>query len=534
MSSEDDAHLLGEHQAAKHDSVYDVLIIGAGISGVNAAYRIQSELPDASYAVLEARGGMGGTWDFFRYPGIRSDSDLSTFGYPWRPWDSTRMIADGESIRKYVGESAAEYGIDKNIKYHHKVVAADWSSDEQAWSLTVEVGNQSEKPSRKYLRACFLILSTGYYDYDRPLQTDIPGLSNFAGKIVHPQFWPEGLDYQNKRIVIVGSGATAITLLPVLAEKASHVTMLQRSPGYIISRPACDATADWGLKWLPRWFVHQVMRFKYLTLPFLFYKFCTAYPKLARRGLKRRTMRELPEGLAHDPNFEPKYNPWEQRLCICPDGDFWKTLRAGDATVATGTINTVTADSIVYTPAPPNFPRSKEEKGGKMNGYANGHASENTRSIPADIIVTATGLRFLVAGGIHLTVNSSPVSIPNSYLWKGQMLSSVPNAVTVLGYTNASWTLGADATARHVVRLLKFMRKKGIGAVIPRISEEEKRSMAVKEVVNLNSTYVERARGDMPRGGDKGVWRPRRNYWADLWEEWFGNVVEGLELVPKK
>ena len=530
MSVEEAAHLLGEQASTEHDSIYDVLIIGAGISGVNAAYRIQSELPDASYAVLEARGGMGGTWDFFRYPGIRSDSDLSTFGFPWRPWDSTKMIADGESIRTYVRESAAEYGIDKNIRYHHKVIAADWSSDEQAWFLTVEVGNQGEKRIRKHFRTNFVILSTGYYDYDRPLQTDIPGLSNFNGKIVHPQFWPEDLDYQNKRIVIVGSGATAVTLLPVLAEKAEHVTMLQRSPGYILSRPARDSTAAWALKWLPRWFAYQLIRFKFLTLPFLFYQFCTAYPKLARRGLKRRTMRELPEGLAHDPNFEPKYNPWEQRLCICPDGDFWKTLRAGDASVATGTINTVTADSIVYTPALPNFPKPS----GKANGHANGHASEPTRSVSADIIVTATGLRFVMAGGIHMTVNSAPVSIPTSYLWKGQMLSSVPNAVAVLGYTNASWTLGADSTARQVVKLLKLMQKKGIGAVVPSISEEEKRSMELKTVFNLNSTYVERARGDMPRGGDRGPWRPRKHYWADLWEEWFGNVVEGLELIPKK
>ena len=530
MSIEESNPLLGEDHIGNHGPVFDVVVIGAGISGINAAYRVQSELPDASYTVIEARGDLGGTWDFFRYPGLRSDSDLTTFGFPWRPWSDEKVIAEADAIRKYLHESAAEFGIDKKIQYHHKLVGGDWSSDDQTWTLIVEVGDPSEgeTPVRKFLSARFIILSTGYYDYERALSTDIPNISNFEGQIIHPQFWPEDLDYTNKRVVVVGSGATAVTLVPVLAEKASHVAMLQRSPGFILNRPSKDWMAKYAFKYLPYWVAHNLIRIKYLTIPFLFFKFCQAYPRIARRAIKRRTLRELPPNLAHDPNFEPKYNPWEQRLCICPDGDFWLSLRSGKASVATGTIQTVTKDSIVYTPTSPKLTKDAEKK------EANGHAMEAARSLPADIIVTATGLRFLIAGGASFTVNSTPIEIPSCYLWKGLMLSGVPNAATVIGYTNASWTLGADATARHACRLIKHMRKKGLGAIVPRISEEEKQTMKPMNVVNLNSTYVERARGDMPRAGDKGPWRPRKNYFADLWEARFGRLMKGLEAVPKK
>ena len=475
---------------------FDVVIVGAGISGVNAAYRIQTELPDASYIILEARGGMGGTWDLFKYPGIRSDSDLHTFGFPWRPWTGKNAIVDGISIRDYIRESAAVNGIDRKVLYHHKAISGNWSTDQQAWSLLVDADRE-----KRYFHGRFVIFSTGYYDYEEALPSLVPGIDNFKGTAIHPQFWPEDLDYKDKKIAVIGSGATAVTLVPVLAEEASQVTMVQRSPTYILSRPRSDPMGEWMKKFLPSWIAYRLIRLKFLVLPFLFFKFCRQYPTAARRIIKNATVKQLPSDIPHDPNFEPKYNPWEQRLCMCPDGDFYKSLNAGNVNIVTGTIETVTEHGI-------------QMQSGEI--------------LDPDIIITATGLKILIAGGIKFSIDNEHIDITKKFLWKGIMLQDLPNAATVIGYTNASWTLGADATAVHVCRLLKYMKENGHTMVVPRLHDPS----SVKPVspLNLNSTYVEKGKGSMPKAGDTAPWLPRSTYFTDLWEAKFGNIHDQLEF----
>lgn len=480
------------------DGLFDVAIIGAGISGINAAYRIQTELPSASYTIIEARSRIGGTWDLFRYPGFRSDSDLCTFGFAWRPWMEQKMIADGDSIRKYMHESAALYGIDQKIRFNCKLVTANWSSDQQAWSLVV---NEEDRESR--LHARFVILCTGYYDYNEALSSYIPGIERFAGTVVHPQFWPEDLNYQDKKIIIVGSGSTAVTLLPSLAETARHVTMLQRSPTYIIARPAVDAFGQWALKYFPHSLAHRITRLKYLVHGYLFGKYCSMYPLAARDRLRKITLAELPKSTPHDPHFTPRYNPWEQRLCLCPDGDFFKALRAGTASVVTDTIATVTETGI---------------------RLASG------QTLDTDIIVTATGLKLRIAGGAHVSVDNVPITIGDKYLWKTAMIQDVPNLVNMIGYTNASWTLGADATALLVCRLLKSMKSKGMTSAVPRLDEDTKGVMKSLPALNLSSTYIARGAKDLPKTGDRAPWLPRSTYFSDLWSAKFGSITEGLQF----
>jgi len=481
----------------RHDSLnVDVMIVGAGISGINAGYRLQTELPGYSYAILESRNAIGGTWDLFRYPGIRSDSDLHTFGFLWRPWSKANSIADGESVRNYIRESAEKYGIDRKIQFHHRLVAADWSSKQQNWTLAVEAGGE-----KKLYTARFIILSTGYYDYDEPLNATIPGINKFQGQVIHPQFWPEDLDYAGKNVVIIGSGATAITLLPNLAEKATKVTMLQRSPSYIMALPAVDPAGDFMRKWLPTWMAHTLVRWKFLVLPFLFFKFCRAFPNAGRKVIQANTERHLPPSMPHDPNFKPAYNPWEQRLCICPDGDFFKALQNGNSDIVTDTIKTVTASGI-------------ETASGK--------------TIDTDIIVTATGLKMQLAGGSSISVDRKPIDVSTKFMWKGVMLQDMPNAAFVIGYTNASWTLGADATAQTVCRLLKHMDSHNASSAVPRVPSGQK--LKPTPVLNLTSTYIEKAKGQFPKAGDVGPWQPRANYFVDYWTSNYGNVTTDLEF----
>ena len=475
-------------------ATYDVIIIGAGVSGINAAYRIKTAFPDASYCLIEARGQVGGTWDFFKYPGIRSDSDLLTFGFPWRPWVQENAIASGAHIAQYIKDSAAEQGIDKKTFFHHRLLQSEWSTPKQTWTCMVD--NDGKK---KQFTGKFLFLASGYYDYEKPLDVVIPGIDQFKGKIVHPQFWPEKLDYDNKRIVIIGSGATAVTLLPNLTDRAAHVTMLQRSPGYIVSEPAIDPVDAFLKQWLPLSLAAKLSRYQFLVLPWLFYQFCRLFPTTARNFLRKQTEPMLPVTLPHNPHFEPTYNPWEERLCMCPDGDFYKALREGKGNVVTQTIKTVTESGITLN---------------------------NGETLPADIIVTATGLRLRLAGGSTIIVDGEIISVNEKFLWKGAMLQDVPNSALVIGYINASWTLGADATAQLVTRLIKTLRKKGMSSCVPRMSKLPKEV----PLLQLNSTYV-KSSTVLPRAGDSGPWKPRSNYFQDYYTANYGNITEQLEFV---
>ncbi|OJJ30020.1 hypothetical protein ASPWEDRAFT_177751 [Aspergillus wentii DTO 134E9] len=477
-------------------SEFDVVIVGAGISGINAAYRIQSQLPHLSYAILEARDAIGGTWDLFRYPGIRSDSDLFTFGFAWNPWSKDNPIADGASIAKYVRNTAAEYGIDKHIQFQNRLLAADWSTSDNSWTLAVD----NDGATKSY-KARFVIFGTGYYDYHQPLKADIPGLDNFQGKLIHPQFWPEDLDYEKKKVVIIGSGATAITLLPKMAEKADRVTMLQRSPTYILSMP--NRSRSLMSYFLPSSWNRKFQRLTWIITSRIFFLFCQSFPTLARFILRLSVKPQLPSHVPHDPHFKPRYNPWEQRLCVCPDGDFFKSLHTGRADVRTDTIKQVT-------------PRGIDLNSGD--------------SLDADIIVTATGLRLQLAGGASITIDGEKYRLPEKYLWNGVMVQDLPNASFVIGYTNASWTLGADATAQTLCRLLKNMEKNHQVAVVPRLHDDS--GLQQRKLLNLNSTYVSVAEQQLPRAADRGPWQPRDNYFSDYMFSKYGNMSENLETVP--
>jgi cation diffusion facilitator CzcD-associated flavoprotein CzcO len=377
------------------------------------------------------------------------------------------------------------------------LTTADWSSDEQQWNIDVETD-----AGAKRLSARFVIFSTGYYDYHKPLEASIPGIEDFKGQTIHPQFWPEDLDYSGKKIVIIGSGATAVTIFPILAEKAEMVTILQRSPTYILTQPAVDPFAQIVRKILPSWLAFKLVRWKFLIIPFLFYQFCRAYPNAGRWIIKRRAKKQLPEHISHDPNFQPRYNPWEQRLCVCPDGDFYKALHGGHADIVTDKIKTVTATGI---------------------------QTESGKTLDADIIVTATGLKMQILGGIKVSTDGKPISVSDKFVWKGQMLQDVPNAVIVVGYVNASWTLGSDSTAISVTRLLKHMDQHGMASATPRIPEDSK--MKATPIINLNSTYVEKAKSVLPSAGNVGPWKPRVNYIMELWEASHGSVTDDIEFA---
>jgi cation diffusion facilitator CzcD-associated flavoprotein CzcO len=477
---------------------FDVIIIGAGISGIDVAYRLQTQIPEYAYAILEARDALGGTWDLFRYPGVRSDSDLHTFGFPWRPWPERCATANGASIIKYVKESAAEYGIDDHVQFRKKLTAANWSSDQQSWQLTVDADGEKEIYHSK-----FLIMGSGYYDYHNPRSTIIPGIKNFKGTVVHPQFWPEDLDFTDKKVAIIGSGATAITLLPSIAEKATLVTMLQRSPSYVASRPTSDALESFFRKWLPKRLSYFLNRWKNILQGILIVQWCMAYPKFARAAIKKATMKQLPPTIPHNPHFEPAYDPWRQRFCVSPNGDFFAALRAGKGTVVTDTIKTMTSDRIVLS---------------------------SGQELEADIIVTATGLKVLLAGGALISVNNEVARLCEKFIWKGTMLQDLPNTFFLIGYTNASWTLGADASALLICRIMRDMISRGMTSVVPRVGEEDEKGMKAMQVLDLSSTYLQEqgAREQMPKAGDRGPWRPRNNYLRDYWNARFGGIREGL------
>lgn len=486
---------LDETNEARH---FDVIIVGAGISGVNAAYRVQDQLPGYSYTILEARADLGGTWDLFNYPGIRSDSDLFTFGFQFNPWTLDNPIAEGSAIKQYVRDTATKFGIDKHILYNHRVSSADWSSDKNIWSLAVDHNDSEHTYTARYV-----IFGTGYYNYKDPLKADIPGLDAFQGQVIHPQFWPEDLQYKDKTIVIIGSGATAITLLPNLADDAARVTMLQRSPTYILSVPNRSSN---------RWLSYILSNALYLRLQRMisiyttryFFLFCQRFPNFSRWLLKLNVCKQLPSHIPYDPHFKPKYNPWDQRLCVCPDGDLFRSLRQGKADVKTDTIREVTKNGIILN---------------------------SGEQLDADIIITATGLRLQIVGGAALSVDGKKIDVGGKYLWNGVMLQDMPNAAFVIGYTNASWTLGADATAHLVCRLLKELESRKLVAAVPRLKEKDAATIQDRPLLNIKATYVSLADRILPRAADRGPWRPRDNYLSDLKFAQSGDIETGMEFV---
>jgi len=480
-------------------NAFDVVCIGAGISGINTAYRLQTQTPHLSYTILENRSAMGGTWDLFKYPGIRSDSDLYTFGFPFRPWQQQHPIADGASIMKYINDTAEEFGIDKHIQYQHRVNSVSWKSDQQHWVLDVLV-NGSEK---KTIYAKFIVLGTGYYNYNEPLAATIPGIENFGGSIVHPQFWPQDLDYTGKKVVIIGSGATAITMLPAMTDKAEKVTMLQRSPSYVVNQPQSSPIDQFLRRILPAAWAFKVIRMRFFLLGFLFFNFCHYFPNAARNALRKDTIKELPKNIPHDPHFEPSYSPWQQRMCMAPSGDFYEALRNGKGDVATGVIKEVTDHAI---------------------------SLESGQVVDADIIITATGLKVRFGGGIQMYVDEKPVNMSDKYVWKGALLQDVPNFIFVMGYVNASWTLGSDATAQLTTRLLNTMRSRKMTSVVPRATDAS--SMEERPSLNLSSTYLKIAlkTGAMPKAGSGGPWKARSNYMVDMWNAKWGDLNTGLQF----
>ena len=415
----------------------DVLIVGAGLSGIGAACHLQKRCPRKTFAILEAREAMGGTWDLFRYPGIRSDSDMFTLGYSFRPWTDAKAIADGGAIRQYISDTASEYRVDEEIRFNHRVLTAAWSADDARWTVQA---HRTDTDQTVQLSCSFLFVCSGYYRYDEGYTPDFPGIATFAGRLVHPQRWPEDLDYAGKRVVVIGSGATAVTLVPAIADEAEHVTMLQRSPSYILSLPAEDRMADALRRRLPAKVAYPIVRWKNALLATLLFQVSRRAPRLVKSLLRKRVAAQLPEGYDVATHFTPRYNPWDQRLCLVPDGDLFKAIRSGKASMVTDRIDTFTEGGIRLACG---------------------------RHLPADVVVTATGFNVLALGGMALTVDGAEVDLARTVAYKGMMLSGVPNFAMILGYTNASWTLKAELVCQYVCRLLHHMDRHGYQVCTP-------------------------------------------------------------------
>jgi len=455
----------------------DVLVVGAGLSGIGAACHLEERLPGTSYVVLEARETSGGTWDLFRYPGVRSDSDMYTLGYRFRPWTDARSIADGPSILRYVRETAEAYGVEDNIRYRQRVVSASWSSDAARWTVRTETGD---------VYTCgFLWCCSGYYRYDAGYSPDFEGVDSFAGTVVHPQHWPADLDVSGRRVVVIGSGATAVTLVPSLAEAGAHVTMLQRSPTYVLSVPGVDPAAAWLREHLPPRAASFLTRWKNVLVTSGFYQLSRRRPDYVRRLVRKGVASQLPDGFDVDAHFEPAYDPWDQRMCFVPDGDLFKAIRNGDVEVVTDHIERFTPSGLRLT---------------------------SGRELEADVVVTATGLQLLAFGGMALDVDGSAVHLPDTMSYQGMLLSGVPNFAYVIGYTNASWTLKADLVSEYVCRLLSLLRERGYDTVVP----ERDPSVVEEPFMDFSSGYVQRSLHLLPKQGSRAPWRLRMNYLRDL------------------
>jgi monooxygenase len=469
---------------ANLEAEVDVLVVGAGLSGIGAAVHLKRDCPDRSFAILEARDAIGGTWDLFRYPGIRSDSDMYTLGYSFKPWEEAKAIADGPSIRRYIAETAHEHDLARHIRLGNKAVAADWDPAAAKWTVTAA----GKDGTTRHFRCNFLYMCSGYYAYEQGHKPEWPGEADFGGPVIQPQFWPENLDYSGKKVVVIGSGATAVTLVPAMAAAAGHVTMLQRSPTWMVSRPGSDAIADLLRKALPAKVAYDVIRWKNVTLGMWFYNQTRKNPAKVRAALLGRVRKLLPQDFDIAKHFTPKYNPWDQRLCLIPDGDLFEAIKAGKADIVTDTIERFEAGGIRLA-------------SGKL--------------LDADIIVAATGLKLEALGGMAVSVDGAPKRIADTLAYKGMMFSGLPNLAVSFGYINASWTLRSDLIALYVGRLLNHMKAKGFAVATPTPGagvEPERLAM------DLTSGYVQRGADALPRSGNRAPWMVTANYKLDKQE----------------
>lgn len=473
---------------------FDVVVVGAGLSGIGAGYHIQANSPDRSYVILEGRDRMGGTWDLFRYPGIRSDSDMYTLGFSFRPWTQAKAIADGPSILRYLEDTARETGVDRHIRYDHRVTRAEWSSADALWTITADVGGEERR-----FTCAFLFMCSGYYNYARAYSPEFEGTADFKGRIVHPQFWTDDIDYAGKRVVVIGSGATAVTLVPELAKQAAQVTMLQRSPTYIVARPSEDGIANWLRRWLPSKTAYAITRWKNVLLQQYFFRIARKHPEKAKERIVDMVRQELGGDYDVGTHFTPRYNPWDQRLCLVPDADLFAAIRAGKADVVTDTIERFTPSGIQLG---------------------------SGRELPADLVVTATGLELQIGSGVPVSVDGRAVNWAEHMAYKGMMFSDVPNFAISFGYTNASWTLKADLTAGYVTRLLNAMKKRGMRQVTPRLGAP----VDALPFLDFTSGYVQRAMAQFPRQGSRKPWRLHQNYARDVLALKYGGIDQEMEF----
>ncbi len=462
-------------------SPLDVLIIGAGLSGIGAACHLARKSPGKSYVLLEGRHEIGGTWSLFKYPGIRSDSDMYTFGYSFKTWDDPKSFAAAPSIMTYLQEAVEEFGVADHIRYQQKALSYDFDSAEKLWTVTTRDGESGEEVK---FRGRFLFNCTGYYNYDAGYTPEYPGVERFAGRLIHPQQWPEDLEVAGKRVVVIGSGATAVTILPELADACAHVTMLQRSPTYVGALPNKDLIAGFLKRVLPKGFAHKVIRGKNILGNMIFFELCRRFPNAMRKFIMRDVRKHLGDYPA-EPHFVPSYKPWEQRFCLAPDGDIFKVLKEGKASVVTDHINRFTPNGILL--------QSGEE-------------------LPADIIISATGLKLKAFGGIPISVDGERFDVSKSFVYKGTMLSDLPNFFVFVGYSNASWTLKSDLTSEYVARVFDYMEKHDFDVIQPRVIEPELKPVLL---MNLNSSYINRSLDELPSQGDKAPWRMYQNYVLD-------------------
>ncbi len=465
-------------------SHYDVIIVGAGLSGIGAAHHLQKYCPDHSFILLEMRESMGGTWDLFKYPGIRSDSDMFTLGYSFRPWKEAKAIADGPAILQYIQNTAKDGGIDQKIKYKHKVTSSNWSSEKNHWILDAEI--QDDLQSVRFT-SNFLFMCSGYYSYDKGYMPQFKGTERFQGQIVHPQKWTEDIDYTDKKVVVIGSGATAVTLVPELAKKASKVTMLQRSPTYITTAPSKDFIANGLRRILPSKMAYALSRWKNILLSILFFKLARSKPQFIQKVFLKNAKKELGDGFDVEKHFKPSYNPWDQRVCLAPDGDIFESLKSGKAAIVTGHIETFT------------------EKGIQL---------KSGETLEADLVVSATGLQMEILGKMQLSIDGQPLDASKRFCYRGMMFSDLPNLAMAFGYTNASWTLKCDLTCQYVCRLLNYMKKNKLQKCTPRISPED--SLDPEPLLGFTSGYVQRSLHLLPKQGKKIPWKVHQNYVLDI------------------